>query len=95
MPLHKSGYFLDKLIKLLDNERMNSKTKHGGLRPNSGRKKGVIKGRQIIKQIQVNITVFAELDLLKKQQKSKTWNTFFIDNLGLKSANLIKLLDKS
>ena len=95
MPLHKSGYFFDKLIKLLDIKYMNTKTNHGGLRPNSGRKKGTIKGRQIIKQIQVNIDVFAELDLLKKQQKSKTWNTFFIDNLGLKSPNLIKLLDKN
>lgn len=52
-------------------------TTHGGKRPNAGRKKGTIKGRQIVRQIQVNIDTFETLKKLKKQQNSKSWNDFF------------------
>jgi hypothetical protein len=58
---------------------MTNTTKRGGSRANAGRKKGTIKGRKIVRQIQVELDTFNKLNILKKQNKSKSWSVFFSD----------------
>ena len=60
---------------------MTNTTTRGGSRANAGRKKGTIKGRKIVRQIQVELDIFNNLKTLKKQNKSKSWSVFFSDIL--------------